>query len=245
NLPPLPPIKEYHLEFATFRHISLNQGGVPGVSVGKEEMSYERLEFLGDAYIETMASRVIYSRYPHLLSGQHSQMRELMVKNETLAGYSRAYGFDQRIMRAEIMRGEKTWLKIHADVFEAYVAAIVEADPENGFSIAQEWLTALWAPLLLKAGKPMDLSIADSKNELMKLILYKNVKLEYKMIGEMERIKGIQKYTMGVYLTGWGFENELLGTGVGQNKTEAGFAAAADAIKNNKTALPKAVERKK
>ncbi|KAF2496577.1 ribonuclease III [Lophium mytilinum] len=247
NLPPLPPIKEYHLEFAAFRHVSLGTGGVPGVNVRKEEMSYEALEFLGDAYIETMASRVVYSRFPHLSAGQQSQLRELMVRNDTLASYSRAYGFDERIMRADIDKaGEKKWLKIHADVFEAYVAAVVEADPENGFRIAQEWLTALWAPLLVKgANQPINTSLADAKSELTKLVLYKNVKLEYKDVRDMEKTRGIQKFFIGVFLTGWGFENELLGTGTGQNKVEAGAAAAADALKNNKTVLPKAIERKK
>ena len=38
----------------------------------------------------------------------------------------------------------------------------------------------------------------------------------------------VQCYHIGIYLTGWGYKDEWLGSGDGQNKVQAGVAAAAD-----------------
>ena len=92
-------------------------------------MSYERLEFLGDAYIELIASRLIFERFVQLTAGQMSQLRELLVKNETLGEYSKAYGFDKRLEAGAIEKmmedsrssggkGNKAFNKVMGDVFE-------------------------------------------------------------------------------------------------------------------------------
>jgi ribonuclease-3 len=116
-------------------------------------MTYERLEFLGDAYLEVFASRLIFSRFNQLPAGQMSQLRELLVKNETLAEYGRAYGFDRQVKVADMERmkqdcrdkaGNKALNKVIGDVFEAYIAAIVLSKPESGFAEAEEWCTRLW-----------------------------------------------------------------------------------------------------
>jgi ribonuclease-3 len=249
GLPPLPPIKEYHLEYAAFRHVS--HIATRGHSK-TEELTYEKLEFLGDAYIEVIASRILFNRFPQLLSGQQAQLRELMVKNVTLAQYSRAYGFDNRILHhIDEARGEDRWMKVCADVFEAYVACLVLADPENGFHTAEVWLTALWAPLLADQQrvkeflKPIDARISDAKQELARLLLHKGVKIEYKEEQPMEMTMGLQKYFMGCYLTGYGWESKHLGSGSGPNKSEAGAFAAADALKTNMDIIMKANEEKK
>ena len=158
SLPPLPPVEHGHLSTAPFTHkstLSYNR------TTSTTDLSYERLEFLGDAYIELIASRLIFERFPHLPAGQQSQLRELLVKNETLAEYSRAYGFEGRIEAVAMGRmleegkgkGNKGFKKVMGDVFEAYVAAVVLSDVESGFAVVEKWLTALWAPKLVEAGR--------------------------------------------------------------------------------------------
>ena len=49
------------------------------------DLTYERLEFLGDAYLELFASRLIFHHFPTLAAGQQSQVRELLVKNAAIA----------------------------------------------------------------------------------------------------------------------------------------------------------------
>ncbi len=139
-LPPLPPIPSSALETAAFTHASLSN---PNTT------SYERLEFLGDAYIELIATRLIYPAFPTLTPGRMSQKRELLVKNETLAEYAVAYGFDKRAKLPrdfwELGPGRgKLWTKTMGDIFEAYVAAVVLSDPVGGFETVETWLQALW-----------------------------------------------------------------------------------------------------
>jgi len=110
------------------------------------------LEFLGDAYLEIIATRLIHSRFPEHAVGQKSRLREWIVRNENLANYARAYEFQHRIVATEAVKsGSKGGFeKVLADCFEAYVAALILSDPIHGFQIAESWLTALWAPRILE-----------------------------------------------------------------------------------------------
>ncbi|KAI7620300.1 hypothetical protein KC319_g18735, partial [Hortaea werneckii] len=123
--------------------------------------TYEKLEFLGDAYLELLASRLLYTRFPHITAGQQSQLRELLVKNETLAQYAHAYNFDRRVQVGDLERmqhdskerGNKGFNKVLGDVFEACIAAIILSSPDDGFAIAEKWMQSLWAPKLLEAAE--------------------------------------------------------------------------------------------
>jgi ribonuclease-3 len=230
SLPAIPPITP-ELSTAVFTH-----QGMAGVHSNSQppsqEMTYDRLEFLGDAYIEVIATRLIWESYKSLSAGRMSQIRELLVKNETLHEYALAYSFDKRIKAQDFQREDpKRWLKIVADVFEAYVAAVVLSDPVGGFKAAEEWLVALWQPKLkdVKATAPN----LKAKEELARKIMAKGVKLNYRDEAPMQQLKGgMQTYFIGVYLTGWGWEDLHLGSGTGLSKVAAGNEAAARALEN-------------
>ena len=257
SLPPLPQIKDPTLTTAPFTHRSAlsayNRATQPVADI-----TYERLEFLGDAYIELIASRLLFSRFGHLTSGQQSQLRELLVKNETLAEYSRLYGFEGRvsagnmeIMHAESkVKGNKGFNKVLGDVFEAYVAAVILSDCEEGFAVAERWLTALWAPKLGEAVRgdvsyralvhsedadPLEVYDPAAKAELQKrLVADKETRLEYETFRDSVELKGDQlgqnRHFIALYLTGYGYERKLLGKGEGKNKVEAGNWAAIQAM---------------
>jgi len=251
TLPELPQITEGELATAPFIHNS----SVTTDRTTSTGLTYERLEFLGDAYIEIIATRIIFSRYAHLAAGRQVQIREQLVKNETLLGFSLAYGFRERLQAAgkhitdEITKGNKGPGKILADVFEAYVAAVVLSDPELGFQRVEIWLTELWAPLLLRHyGPGLQTPLLaeynpNGKMELQKKVGGIGVKLEYLHEKPMEQSKHSQKYFIAVYLTGHGYEKQRLGYGEGVNQTEAGNRAAVEAMTKNE-AVCIAVEAK-
>ena len=209
-------------------HLSDSQTG--------HSISYDRLEFLGDAYIEIISSRLIWSLYSsHAFSAARmSQIRESLVKNETLSEFSVGYGFDTKLkLNVNAMADNRnTVVKLNGDVFEAYVAAVVLSDPKNGFERAEEWLTELWEPRL--RGVSTELPDERSKGELQKKIGAKGVMITY--VDERDRVidkkRGIETYFIGVYVTGWGYERRHLGSGTGQSKKAAGMAAAKDALQN-------------
>ena len=226
-LPPLPPISETYSKLP-FTHPSRT----PREFELNVMQSYDRLEFLGDAYIEIIASRLIWSLYKNLHTGQMASIRERLVKNETLAEFSVWYSFDKRIdiEPASAPPNRHAQVKLYGDVFEAYVASIVLSDPVNGFVAAEEWLTKLWMPMLEDVqGKPPD---DGWKERLRGTVGGKGVKLDYLEERPMLKGKGIETYFIGVYLTGWGYENQLLGSGQGLSKKAAGMEAAQKALEN-------------
>lgn len=152
-------------------------------------------------------------------------------------------------------KGNKGFNKVLGDVFEAYVAAIVKSDLENGFAIVEKWLTALWAPKLEEAVKndrlsssqsngnltqtstanPLEVYNPTAKADLQKRIFAtQDVKLSYEKYQDSVELKGAElgqnKHFVALYLTGYGYERKLLGKGEGKNKVEAGNWAAQQAM---------------
>lgn len=243
-IPPLPSVPEGPYSRAVFIHKSTTQHDrVSGAS----DLTYEKLEFLGDAYIEIIATRIIFARYPDLPAGRQAQTRERIVKNETLSQFSVAYGFRERIVASDIEHSSKAATKILADVFEAYVAAVVLSDPAAGFQRAEEWLTELWAPILLEGlGSGSEQRVqseynGNAKQDLQKKVLGgSDAKLEYLEERPMEQSKHAQKYFIGLYLTGYGCDKMKIGYGEGRNKVEAGNRAAMLAMEQHRELIDKA-----
>ncbi|QSZ34501.1 hypothetical protein DSL72_006095 [Monilinia vaccinii-corymbosi] len=150
ELPPLPAVFDPTLEVAAFTHHGYGSGRI-------SDLSYERLEWVGDAYIYITSTLLISQTFPAFLPGKCSQLRERLVKNVTLADYAHKYGFDKRAKLPEsLLPGAKYSskdqdnTKVMGDIFEAYVAAVVLSDPMNGVARASEWLKSLWAMKLSK-----------------------------------------------------------------------------------------------
>jgi len=141
-LPPLPKVLDPTLEASSFVHVGCGRGK-------PTDLNYERLEWVGDAYLYLTSTLLISQTFPSLLPGRCSQIRERLVKNVTLAHYSRQYGFDKRLVlppqsdKQPAKESEMT--KILGDVFEAYVAAIVLSDQAEGVRKVSEWLKDLWS----------------------------------------------------------------------------------------------------
>jgi ribonuclease-3 len=189
---------------------------------GVENVHYERLEFLGDAYLQSISSQILFSRFPTFREGQLSEMRQALVSNQPLAEWARQYGMDKQIRQGkgqDIFRGQP---KIVADCFEAYVGAIVlDADTiDEGVQTAREWLAALFEPKIQdmesqrKALVPIDKM---AKQTLNALAGGNMAKLDYRWTAGGGGNKG--GYWVSVFLTGWGFEDRCLGKGWGSNKS--------------------------
>lgn len=245
SLPPLPPVLDKVVEEAAFTHL--------GMARRPTDLSYERLEWLGDSYIMVISSGFIYSTFWNLPPGKMAQLRERLLRNTTLAEYSLRYGFDKRAnFPTEFGLGgrpggtkvaEKERMKVVADIFEAYVAAVVLSDPETGFNRAASWLKALWAGTLAKEIRDLPKAVAKqtdlpAKSRLASLIVVKGVKIRYEDAPmkktQRDRHTRAIMYTINCYLDGWGETNKLLGWGTAPSKKEAGEKAALCAIENKK-----------
>ena len=150
--PPLPPVKDPRLEQGALTHA--------GMITKATDMSYERLEWIGDSYLYLISTAFISQTFPNLTPvGRYSQLREKLVKNETLAMYSTHYGLDKRARfppefsllgrtGANHASGRERQ-KVLGDIFESYVAAAILGDPD-GLSRVVPWLKSVWASTLSK-----------------------------------------------------------------------------------------------
>lgn len=185
-----------------------------------------------------------------------SQIRELLVKNETLAAFARQYGFEKRArvppeflnhqdhLPSELVVSQKEKTKVMGDIFEAYVAAVVLSDPANGVQRVSEWLKSLWAMKISRqiieqehlTHVPAVTDRTNPKERLAQQIVSPGIKLNYKDAAPAQPDKETAGmiYTVGVYLTGWGKSNEQLGFGRAKGKKEAGLRAAEMALANQK-----------
>lgn len=271
RLPTLPLILDPTLEAGAFIHHGYASGSVT-------DLSYERLEWIGDAYIYLLSSILISKTFPSLLPGKCSQLRERLVKNLTLSHYARQYGFEERAkLPASFSEGsfraskDQDKTKVLGDIFEAYVAAVVLSDPAEGVTRVSAWLKDLWGMTIkkeileeekhgLKIDSPMwnlrgnsgldrpvaTLSAPNYKERLHRLLGSKGVKLEYKDAAPVKKDTEtkLALFTVGVYLTGWGVKDRLLGTGTAYGKKDAGMKAAAMALENRK-AMDMFLEKKR
>ena len=227
------------------------------------DSNYERLEWIGDAYLELIASALIYKTFPCLPAGQCAQHREILVRNETLRTYTVAYGLDKRMDMPPELRDDYQGplarpkltirIKVYGDIFESYVGAVIMADPAHGVERVTTWLKALWATRMAeqirnqekraarasaRAAEPrLAIESQPAKVQLSQAIGMPGVILEYKdMEGKQRQHKDhkIQVFTVGCYLTGHGETKLLLGHGTAAGKKEAGAKAAQMALQNKK-----------
>lgn len=233
GLPELPPI-DPRFEKPVFTHRSEGLQNPDDPTM----VNYERLEFLGDAQLEHVASLVIFERYNSAAPSKMSTIRESLLRNQVLCEFARRYNFDRKLIIGQGSNiSKETLVKIHGDVFEAYVAAVIlsNEDYHRGFHIVRKWLTALWEPMLANFGMAGSETFnVKSKEELATAVLVKGIRLNYaeERPSVILKSRGITEYYFGVYLSGWGYDNQHLGSGQGTSKVEAGQNAAKAAMQN-------------
>jgi len=241
--PPVPKVLDPQIEKAALTHMGQHLLGI----------NYERLEWLGDAYLEVIATAIIHYTFPHLPEGRCAQMRELMVRNLTLSEFTVACGLDKRAsLPEEFSEGgrqggttasEKGRVKALGDLFEAYVGAVILSDPQTGLKRVSDWLKALWSPILEqqtkhhRGGPPSEIN---EKTKLDQLIGGRHIKIEYRdrPVQKKDKAFGKALFAVSCILHGWGESGKELGFGTGLNKKEAGNKAAQNAMANKKLLKP-------
>ena len=82
----------------------------------------ERLEFLGDAVIESITSDYLFIEYPEYDEGRLTQLRSKIVSRQSLNGIAKKLGLDQCIICNNSV--STTQKHIFGDAFEAMMGAI-------------------------------------------------------------------------------------------------------------------------
>ncbi|KAL4555510.1 hypothetical protein LXL04_038131 [Taraxacum kok-saghyz] len=196
--------------------------------------SYDRLEYLGDSFLNLMIAKEHYFMYPKLTSGELTRLRAANIDTEALGRATFKHGlhrflrhhdhlFDERIQ--ELMEGIKEYPlhstglihspKIFADILESLVGAIY-VDTNLSVDTTWEVVKNLLQPLVIPEN--LNLNPVTRLNEMCQKV---GIKTEYKDLwvesGEIE-----------IYVS-----DKLIGRGKNKNKkTIAKNKAAAQAYEN-------------
>lgn len=184
--------------------------------------SNERLEFLGDAIVNFLATTLVFDRFPDAGEGYLTAWRAALIRTETLAGFARRYdlGSHTLLARGEESSGARQRPSLLADTFEAVVAAIFI---DQGLDAVRKFLLPLFEETLAtlqEQGLPVDY-----KSKLQARIqAERGITPRYRMI-ERSGPEHQPEFTFEA-LAG----DESLGTGRGASKQAAEQDAARDAL---------------
>jgi ribonuclease III len=106
-----------------------------------QDMSYERLEFLGDSILDMVISSYIYERFPDQNEGFLSKIRTKIVNGKMLGFLSNKIGFHNYAIiskQVEESNGRNNY-KIMEDIFEAFIAALF-LDSNCNYDIVNKWI---------------------------------------------------------------------------------------------------------
>lgn len=102
----------------------------------------ERLEFLGDSFLNFVIASELYCHFPSAKEGQLSRLRANMVRGETLAEIAQEFGLSEflRLGSGEIRSGGAYRVSIMADAVEAIIGAIyLDSDMDICYQCVKRW----------------------------------------------------------------------------------------------------------
>lgn len=133
-----------HKSYCTMKNADFDTGNqkCPGDCLPLQEMSYERLEFLGDSILGMIVAAYIYERFPEQNEGFLSKIRTKLVNGKMLGYLSDKVGFPKFAIlskQVEDANGRNNY-KIMEDIFEAFIGALYMDCSDEGFNIAKTWI---------------------------------------------------------------------------------------------------------
>ena len=106
---------------------------------GLGKVSYERLEYLGDAVLELLVTRLLFMSYPKANEGQMTRIRAAVVSEAPLSDVAHKIGLGEYIILSHGMEksGGRKLPSILSDVVEAIIGALYL---DGGIECAQHFI---------------------------------------------------------------------------------------------------------
>lgn len=183
-------------------------------------VSYERLEYLGDAVLELIMSEYLYKNTEYE-EGEMTKLRSHYVCENALYEYSTRLGLNEYILlgKGETESGGKYRKAIVADIFESFIGAMFL---DLGLPAVKEFIYKHIIPIIER--KEIEF-FTDYKSVLQEYVQTDKRSLEYIVINE-EGPAHNKLFTVNVMI-----DDILYGTGTAHSKKEAEQEAAKDALK--------------
>jgi len=182
----------------------------------------ERLEFLGDAVLELIATEYLYGNFKEP-EGILTNWRSALVRTESISAAASRYELEPllRLSRGERRGTPRARAQILANCYEAVIGALYL---DQGYEAAKQFIhdsLLVTFEEILKTGSWMD-----PKSHLQELVQSKEgFTPVYKVLSE-EGPDHDKTFTIGIFVNG-----ELRGQGIGPSKQAGQQMAATEALK--------------
>jgi ribonuclease-3 len=188
-----------------------------------DEVSNERLEFLGDAVLGWVIADLVFRSFSELAEGALTDLRKSVVNANTLAEVATDLEIGSHLLlgRGEDAAGGREKTSILSDAMEAVLGAVYL---DGGQACAHQLIERLFAPLLDDAVD--SLHRLDYKSALQELVVRDGRAVpDYKVTSTGPDHD--KTFTAKVQVS-----KQTIGRGVGRSKKSAEQAAAADAYES-------------
>jgi len=186
------------------------------------ELSYERLELLGDSVLELAVAHALYERHPHYAEGQLTKARAHAVSRASCAAVAARLGLGERLAaRApeEVADDAERLAAIPSVVGAVLEAALGALFLEHGFAAIEAAIVAAFEEQIEVAVT----SRVDPKSDLQELLMRDGRKVTYAMTSDGPAHARV--FTAAAVVDG-----EELGRGEGRTKKDAEQEAARVAL---------------
>lgn len=185
----------------------------------------ERLEFLGDAVLELIATEYLYVNYPHE-EGELTNFRSALVNYKMLAEIAKRIGLERFLLmsKGEAKDTGRARQVILANAIEALIGAIYL---DQGYEVVKDFIVKnilVELPAVIKQG-----TFIDPKSKLQEMAQEKRgVTPTYGVVSESgpDHDK--------IFIVAAFLNTEEIGRGTGPSKQEAEVSAAEDALQKSK-----------
>jgi ribonuclease-3 len=180
------------------------------------DVSYERLEFLGDAVLQLAVTRYLYDTFSDLAEGEMAKVRAAVVNQKALAGVAQRLRIGDYLLlgQGEERSGGRHKDSILSDVVEALLGAIYL---DGGYRPAEKLVLELLMPLITeRAAAP---GSKDFKTRLQELLARRGLQPRYEL--SESGPDHAKTFTAKLFVDG-----EMVATGEGTSKKRAEQAAA-------------------
>ncbi len=184
-------------------------------------LNYERLEYLGDAVLELVVSRELFSRYPKADEGLLTKMRSAIVSRAHLAELCSRLGWGEQLTMSPQLEktGGRKAVSVLANTFESVIGAVMM---DSNYNAARKVSLHLLEASLNVAQSLISVNYKGELLEVLQAINGLGPKYEVELVDEDKPAGPFRARVM------W---NELeLGCAEGQSKHKAEMAAAAQAL---------------
>jgi ribonuclease III len=188
---------------------------------GKVRGSNERLEFLGDAILEFVVSKEIYTQFPDQEEGYLTVLRANLVNTVNLSKVALKLHIGELILlsRGEEETGGRLNNSLLADTVEAIIGALFI---DGGIQKAEDFIQK---QLLDSIDETLANPLKDPKSRLQEIVQAKGFPAPRYEVIESRGPDHNKEFTIEVSVNG-----EPIARGIGKNKGEAAQKAAEEAL---------------